>query len=80
MIGATPSGADFLLHLFQAALASCLWGPLRLWRACCFCFSFAHRALCAAAILARAAAESLRRGRRPRLPAAVLLPTRRRPE
>lgn len=32
----------------------------------CFDFTFAQRARCAAAILARAAAESLRRGLRPR--------------
>ena len=40
----------------------------------CFAFTFAQRARCAAAILARAAAESLRRGRRPRCVEALLRP------
>jgi hypothetical protein len=47
---------------FQAAFLSC------------FARTFAHRARCAAAILARAAAESLRRGLRARLSEALLRP------
>ncbi|HSB75278.1 MAG TPA: hypothetical protein VLC12_06490 [Terriglobales bacterium] len=38
----------------------------------CFAFTFAQRARCAAAILARAAAESLRRGFLPRAAAEFL--------
>lgn len=42
---------------------------------CCRALTFAQRARCAAAILARAAAESLRRGLRPRrAPPPLLLP------
>jgi len=40
----------------------------------CFDLNFAQRARCAAAILARAAAESLRRGLRPRFAEALLRP------